>query len=247
MEWSDDGIVLSARGYGENDVILEMFTRAHGRHLGLVRGGASRRKRGQLQPGNSLTLTWRARLSDHLGTYAYEPLKDRAGGLLDDRLALGGLASACAVATAMPEREAHSALYEAFELLADMLAEAEIWPAVYVRWELGLLQELGFALDLSACAASGVREDLIYVSPRTGRAVSRTAGTPYHDRLLPLPGFLLSSQVAEASELDVLDGLRLTGHFLERHFFGPSHGRLPDARYRLVEQLARRAQPVTCG
>lgn len=239
MEWRDRGVVLSAKVHGETSAIVELFTVEHGRHAGLVRGGTSRRMKPILQPGNSVTVTWRARLPEHLGNYTLDLEKARAGILMDDPLSLAGLSAACAVASALPEREAHPALQEAFEVLLDTLEEGEIWPAVFVRFELGLLQELGFGLDLSRCAATGTKEDLIYVSPRTGRAVSREAGKPYKDRLYALPGFLAGGRVREAEPKDVAAGLELTGHFLERHLFGPFHGHLPEARFRLVERLAK--------
>jgi len=241
MDWSDEGIVLSARRHGESSAILELFTPHHGRHMGLVRGGASRRLRGTLQPGNSLKATWRARLSEHLGSYAVELKTSRAGALMEEPFALAGLSAACAVAGIVPEREGHVALYEGFSLLLDCLADEDVWPAIFVRWELGLLQEMGFGLDLTSCAVTGGREDLIYVSPRSGRAVSRAAGEDYKDRLFHLPGFLIGSQAGEATPAEVLAGFRLTGHFLERHLFGPSLGHLPDARARLSVRLEARA------
>lgn len=241
MDWRDEGIVLSTRSYGETGAILELFTRAHGRHLGLVRGGAGRRFKGALQSGNSLSAHWRARLEDHLGTYTVEVIKPRAGLIMEDGFALLGLSAACAVAGAIPEREAHEALYEGFELLLDLMDDNDIWPAIYVRWELGLLQELGFGLDLSECAATGARDELVYVSPRSGRAVSRVAGEPYKDRLFVLPDFMRGASAETAHAQEVAEGLKITGHFLERHIFGPHRGALPDARVRLQERFLARA------
>lgn len=242
MDWRDEGIVLSARPYGETGAIVELFTHAHGRHLGLVRGGAGRRHKSILQPGNSLAAHWRARLAEHLGTYTAEMLKPRAGLLMEDSLSLLGLGAACAVAGIIPEREAHPALYEGFELLLDTMTDADIWPAIFVRWELGLLQELGFGLDLAQCAATGSRDDLAYVSPRSGGAVSRAAGEPWRERLFRLPAFLVGAQAGEATPADVADGLRITGHFLDRHLFTPHDRHLPDARLRLMEKMAARAE-----
>src|SRR5215469_2661656 len=182
MEWSDKGIVMSSRSHGETSAILETFTRTHGRHLGLVRGGASRRKRSELQPGNTLQLHWRARLSEHLGNFSVEPLRTRAGELLDRRDALLGLNAFTSVASSsLPEREEHAGLFDAGEILLDaMLARSfDHWAPLYVRWEAGLLEALGFGLDLSQCAATGARDDLTFVSPRSGRAVSASAGKPY--------------------------------------------------------------------
>jgi DNA repair protein RecO (recombination protein O) len=241
MDWHDEGVVLSSRGFGESGAIVELFTRAHGRHAGLVRGGGGRRHKGMLQPGNTLSVHWRARLNEHLGTYTAELVKARAGLLMEDGLALTGLSAACAIAGLLPERESHTPLYDGFSVLLDTMEDADIWPAVLVRWELGLLQELGFGLDLGQCAATGARDDLIYVSPRSGGAVSREAGAPYAERLFRLPPFLVGAQAGIEGPDDVAEGLRITGHFLERHFYAPQGRHLPDARIRLMQRLAARA------
>ncbi|MEX1153659.1 DNA repair protein RecO [Parvibaculum sp.] len=242
MEWRDEGFVLSARAHGENGAIVELFTRAQGRHLGLVRGGASRRMKGVLQPGNKLAAHWRARLSEHLGTYQVELVKPLAGLLMDDALALLALSAASSIAEAIPERQAHPSLYDAYDVLLGTMEDGRVWPAVFVRFELGMLQELGFGLDLTQCAATGGRDDLIYVSPKSGGAVSREAGEAYKERLFRLPGFLLASQAGEASAAEVAEGLRMTGHFLERHLYAPQGRHLPDARIRLMEKIAARAE-----
>lgn len=241
MDWRDEGIVLSARAHGETGAILELFTREQGRHLGLVHGGAGRRMRSVLQPGNKLAAHWRARLSEHLGTYQVELVRPLAGLLMDDPLALLGLSAASAVCGIVPEREGHPALYDGYEVLLETMQDEDVWPAIFVRWELGLLQELGFGLDLTQCAATGVREDLIYVSPKSGGAVSRAAGEPYKDRLFRLPPFLIGARAGTATNEDVAEGLRLTGHFLERHLFAAHERHLPDARIRLMEKMAARA------
>ncbi|MEP2829204.1 DNA repair protein RecO [Parvibaculum sp.] len=241
MDWRDEGIVLSARAHGETGAILELFTREQGRHLGLVHGGAGRRMRSVLQPGNKLAAHWRARLSEHLGTYQVELVRPLAGLLMDDPLALLGLSAASAVCGIVPEREGHPALFDGYEVLLETMQDEDVWPAIFVRWELGLLQELGFGLDLTQCAATGVREDLIYVSPKSGGAVSREAGEPYKDRLFRLPPFLIGAQAGMATNEDVAEGLRLTGHFLERHLFAAHERHLPDARIRLMEKMAARA------
>jgi DNA repair protein RecO (recombination protein O) len=242
VDWSDDGVILAVRKHGEAAAIVSLLTQAHGRHAGLVRGGAGRRQRGVLQPGNEVRAAWRARLADHLGSYTLEPTRARIALLLDwpDRLA--GLAAACAVVeVSVPEREPHPALYAGFGALLDALFESEAWPAVYVRFELGLLQELGFGLDLSRCAVTGGHEGLAFVSPRSGRAVSAAAAAPWKERLLPLPGFLLGTQAGGLAADDLQHGLALTGHFLERHVLAPSRKPLPGARARLVEQFAKLA------
>lgn len=241
MQWSDEGIVLSARKHGESAAIVQLLTRAHGRHAGLVRGGAGRRARGIYQPGNHVTATWRARLSEHLGTLSCELAESRAAILLDEPLRLAALTAACAVVEAsLPEREPHVAVYDGFLALLEALVPAAGdgagWTAAYVRWELALLAELGYGLDLSACVATGRNDELAWVSPRSGRAVSLSAGAPYRDKLLPLPRFLLDGSGADARE--VADGLRLTGHFLDRHVFTAHGRRMPRARDRLAAGLA---------
>ena len=213
MDWTDDGIVLSARKHGESAAVVHLMTRAHGRHAGLVRGGGGRRMRGVLQPGNQVRCVWRARLQEHLGHFTVELVRSRAAVLLDERLPLTALSAACALVDSMfPEREAHPGVHDDLLELFDALARPDTWSAAYVRWEIVLLRELGFGLDLGSCAATGVRHDLVWVSPKSGRAVSADAGRPYRDRLLPLPGFLIGDAPARAA--DVMAGLRLTGHFL---------------------------------
>ncbi|MFZ3034249.1 MAG: DNA repair protein RecO [Parvibaculum sp.] len=242
MDWHDEGVVLSSRSHGESSAIVELLTREHGRHLGLVRGGAGRRQKSVLQAGNAVSAYWRARLNEHLGAYTVELLKPRAGLLMDDAFALTGLSAACAVAGILPEREAHPALFEGFSFLLDTMEDVDIWPAIFVRWELGLLQDLGFGLELGQCAATGARDDLAYVSPRSGGAVSREAGAPYADRLFRLPPFLVSSQAGVDHADDIAEGLRITGHFLERHFYAPLGKHLPDARIRLMQRFTARIE-----
>jgi DNA repair protein RecO (recombination protein O) len=242
MEWADEAIVLSVRPYGETSAIVEALTHLHGRHLGLVHGGASRKARAMLQPGNSLHITWRARLNEHLGSLYAEPLRVRAGAFLERRDALIGLNAFAAMAGAvLPEREAHVGVYGAAEVLLDAIAERDFahWAPLYVRWEAGLLEELGFGLDLSRCAATGTVDDLIYVSPRSGRAVSREGGQAYADRLLKLPPFLLGSQNAEPSAADIVEGLKLTAYFLLERVLQPHGKDLPQSRVRLQEMAAR--------
>jgi DNA repair protein RecO (recombination protein O) len=245
VQWSDDGIVLSVRSHGETGAILEALTREHGRHLGLVHGGASRKVKAALQPGNALRLSWRGRLSEHLGSYDTEPLRLRAGTMLEQRASLAGLNAFTAIASAvLPEREPHRAVFEAAELLLGAIAEDGFahWGPLYVRWEAGLLEELGFGLDLARCAATGVTDDLIYVSPRSGRAVSREAGAPYRERLLALPAFLLGSQNASPSGAEIGAGLRLTAHFLLERALQPHGKDLPAARLRLQELASRESE-----
>lgn len=242
MDWRDEGIFLSAKPLGEANAIAEIFTAEHGRHLGLVRGGRSRRVRPLLQPGNILAVTWRARLADHLGGYNVELIDARAARVLDDEAALSAIGSIAALTKLLPERDPHPELYrETLGVLA-ALEVPDAWPPALVRWELSLLQDLGFGLDLSECAATGSGTDLIYVSPKSGRAVSRDAGKPYCDRLLTLPRFLIEDHAAATAD-DVLAGLMLTGHFLERDVLAPHGLALPASRIRLIDLLSR--QKVT--
>ncbi|MEI9888036.1 MAG: DNA repair protein RecO [Rhizomicrobium sp.] len=236
MEWTDDGVVLSVRPHGETGAILEALTREHGRHLGLVRGGASRRLKPILQPGNTLHLHWRARLGEHLGSFTAESVKSRAGDMLESREALAGLNAFTAVAAAaLPEREVHAPVFEAATVLLDAILDTDFahWGALYVRWEAGLLEELGFGLDLTRCASTGATDNLIYVSPRSGRAVSGEAGAIYKERLFALPAFLLGSQNAAPDAADVAAGLKLTGHFLLERVLHAHGKEMPAARLRL--------------
>jgi DNA repair protein RecO (recombination protein O) len=242
MDWTDPGIVLSARRHGETSAIASLLTRAHGRHAGLVRGGWGKRGRATLQPGNAVHAHWRARLAEHLGTFTLEPDRTFAAGVFNDPLRLAALASACALAdSALPEREPHPAVHDELCRLLAALAqdepawpEAPSWPEVYVRWEVRLLADLGFGLDLGRCAATGTEANLAFVSPRTGRAVSAEAAGPWRERLLPLPGFLAGTD-ARAGIDSISHGLQLTAHFLERHVFAPHGKGLPAARRRLAQ------------
>jgi DNA repair protein RecO (recombination protein O) len=241
VEFEDDAFVLAARAHGEAGAIVDLLTARHGRYAAHVAGGASRKMKPFLQPGAQVLMRYRARVSDQLGSAMLEPVGEGPSALFDDSLALAGIAAAAAVAAgALPEREPHPGAYLAFEALAAAFAAPDIWPAVFVRFEAGLLQDLGFGLDLSKCAATGATDDLIYVSPRTGRAVSREAGEPYKDRLLVLPPFMLSAQ-SRLVPGDVGAGLGLTGHFLEAFIFNPQNRPLPPARLWLLDRL-REAQ-----
>lgn len=222
MEWRDEGIIIGTRKLGETSVIVELMTRAHGRHYGLVRGGRSRRHAATLQPGNSVDAIWRARLDEQLGVYVIEPGTARAGRIMASVPALLAITWLGALLRCLPEREPHGGLYEALLLVADHLDAPEVAPALMVRFELEVLAGLGFSLDLSQCAATGVRDDLPWVSPKSGRAVSRAAGEPYRDRLLRLPDFLKGAgERATPDSADVSAGLTLTGHFLARDIFEP--------------------------
>lgn len=237
LDWVDDAIVLSARKHGETSLVVSLLTNNHGRHAGLVRGGAGRRNRGVYQPGNLVRAQWRARLPEHLGTYSCELTKSVAADLLSNRLSLAGLSAVCAVTdAALAEREPHKALYQGLLVLLGTFDDENLWPTVYVRWELGLLQEIGFGLDFSACASTGQTTGLTYVSPKSGKAVSEEAAAPYKDILLPLPEFLLN-QRQSGSATEIQQALKLTGYFLNRHAFGASTGQIPEARKRLLERF----------
>jgi DNA repair protein RecO (recombination protein O) len=243
MEWTDDGIVLSARPHGESAAIVMLLTHGHGRHAGLVHGGAGRSKRGVLQPGNRVKAVWRARMADQLGTFTCEAAGAPGAALLDDARRLAALSAACAVTeAAMSEREPHPGAYDGLGALLEALA-GEVWAEAYIRWEVEMLRELGFGLDLSRCAATGTRDGLAYVSPRTGRAVSLSAGAPYRDRLLALPAFLLG-RMGPDREAEMAAGLALTGHFLERHVFHPQNREIPAARQRLAERFPLAKPPA---
>ena len=231
MEWRDEGLVIGVKRHGETSAIIELLTKAHGRHLGLVRGGRSARLQSLLQPGNSLGLVWRARLDEHLGSYAIEPLNLRAGRLIGSGLALAGVSYLGALLRLLPERDPHESLHEALEIIADHLDLADVAPTLIARFELQVLAECGFQLDLERCAASGSREELIYVSPKSGRAVSAAAGAPWRERLLALPAFLrVDDALAAPTAGEIADAFRLTGFFLERDLFGPRGLPMPDAR-----------------
>ena len=237
--WREEGTLLSVRRHGETSAIIEVFTESHGRHVGVVRGGASRKVAPILQPGAQLDLAWQARLDEHIGSFAVEPVKSRAAAVMGDRLALAGLNAMTALLSfTLPEREPHQLLYRRSLVLFDLLGTNDAWPVVYLRWELMLLEEMGFGLDLGRCAVTGARDDLVHVSPRSGRAVSAAGAGDWADRLLPLPPILLGQGVGSTAE--ILEGLRTTGHFLA-HWLAPALGDrpLPEARQRFVDTLAR--------
>jgi len=234
MEWQDEGIVIGVRRLGEGDVILEAMTREHGRHLGVVRGGRSRRMQPALQAGNSCELVWRARIDEQLGQFALEPTQLRAASLMGSSTALYAIATLGALLRLLPERDPHPELYETLVIVLDALQQPALAAPLMVRFELALLGELGFGLDLLECAATGQTDDLIYVSPTSGRAVSAGAGEPYKDRLFALPAFLKQSNVEFPDAQAIAQGLALTGYFLERHLFGPRGIPVPEARSAFV-------------
>jgi DNA repair protein RecO (recombination protein O) len=241
MEWTDEGIVLGVRRHGETSAIVELLTRGHGRHLGLVRGGAGKRMRPLLQPGNSVTAVWRARLDEHLGYYMIEGTRLRAANLFASSHAVYGVTHLASLARLLPERDPHEDIYEMLEHMLDDFDDAGGAAAHLIRFELAMLAELGFGLDLDTCAATGSSTDLVYVSPKSGGAVSRSAGAPFHDRLLKLPAFLRHGDEGDAgwTEQDLRDGFALTGLFLMRHVLEPRGQGHSDARDGFINAVTR--------
>jgi len=244
MQWTDEAIVLGSKRHGETSVILELMTREHGRHLGLVRGGAGTRLRGVLQPGNRLRATWRARLDEHLGHYTVEGENLRAASFLAAAHAVHGVTHLAALCRLLAEREPHAAVYDALEAVLERLVDASAAASLIARFELNFLAELGFGLDLSCCAATGATTDLVFVSPRSGRAVSGAAGEALRDKLMRLPAFLHTKSEPE-SAADLADAFALTGFFLERHAFAPRGLAAPQARARLIAALAASLVPAS--
>ncbi|MEM9342923.1 MAG: DNA repair protein RecO [Pseudomonadota bacterium] len=242
MEWRESGVLLASRRHGESAAIIEVFSQDHGRTAGVVRGGGGRKMTPILQPGAQLDVTWKARLDEHIGSFTVEPERARAAHVLSDRTALAGLSAICALLSfALPEREPQPALYQSSLAVLDMIGDNPVWPLAYLRWELALLEELGFGLDLTTCAVTGDTEDLAYVSPKSGRAVSEAGAGTWKTRLLPLAPALIGEGTGDTD--DVLQGLRVTGHFLST-WLAPSLGDrpIPEARERFVDGLARGAR-----
>jgi DNA repair protein RecO (recombination protein O) len=238
MQWTDDGIVLGVKRHGEGNAILELMTHGHGRHLGLVRGGFGSRLKPILQPGNSVSANWRARLDEHLGNYAVEALNLRAAGFFSLPHAIYGVGHLAALMRLLPERDPHPSLYEALDSVLNQLDDAVAVGPLVVRFELQLLAELGFGLDLERCVATGASADLVYVSPKSGGAVSRPAGEPWADKMLRLPAFLRDRNISPTAP-DLADGFALTGHFLMRRALEPRGLALADERAHFIAALNR--------
>ena len=240
MDWTDDGIVLGVRRHGEANAILELMTRAHGRHLGLVRGGAGSRMRPILQPGNVVRATWRARLDEHLGHYVVEGMRLRAGELMITAHAAYGVTHLAALCRLLPERDPHELVHDALADILEHLTDRALAAALIARFELQLLAELGFGLDLDQCAATGDTAELVYVSPKSGRAVSRAAGEPWRDRMLRLPAFLRAEwEAGEPTQDELSDAFALTGFFLQRHVLEPRGAPMHDARASFIGAVLR--------
>ncbi len=246
--WTDKGLIIALRPHGEGGAVVSILTENHGRHAGYVHGAQSSKKRAMLEIGTDVAIDWQARTSDQLGTYKLEQIKNWSGAVIDHSHRLSSLLSACHLCElALPEREKHTELYHGTCALFEMLPQ-DIWGEAYVMWEIALLGELGFAIDLSTCAAGGDSEDLIYISPKTGRAVSREGGAAYKDKLLPLPDFLKKNNHGSnllGTEEDLLTGLNLTGYFLEHIVFAQHSKGIPEARLRFHAQFAKKVQMNT--
>ena len=238
MEWTDDGIVLGTRRHGEAGAILELMTRERGRHLGLVRGGGQSRLRPLLQPGNSVRVVWRARLDEHLGHYTVEPLRLHGASQVAAAHVVYGVMHLCSLCRLLPERDPHPDVYDRLVEILDYLDDPLPAAEQIVRFELQMLAELGFGLDLASCAATGERHELDYVSPKSGRAVSREAGAPWRDRLIRLPAFL-SNAIAPSHD-DIADGFALTGYFLARHVLEPRGQVFLEARAGFIAAVCRK-------
>jgi DNA repair protein RecO (recombination protein O) len=243
VEWRDAGIVLGLRRHGENAVVLEMMTRAHGRHLGVVRNGRSRTMQPVLQPGNHVDALWRARLEEHLGEWKIEPVDLRAATYMHSSVALYGLNHLAQLTRLLPERDPHPAIFEALAVIGENLTEAPLAAPLLIHYELAILAELGFGLDLSECAATGAQNELVYVSPKSGRAVSRVAGEPWHDRLFRLPTFLAGTVEIVPDWAEIEAGFALTAYFFERHVYGPRGMLPPEARGAFIAALRRDLSP----
>lgn len=237
MQWTDEGIILSVRAHGETAAVVEILTRENGRHLGLVQGGRSRRLRPTLQIGNHVEVNWRGRLAEHLGQFKVELRRGYAATAMSDPAALAAISSMSALSRLLAEREPHPSLFEITLFVLGFLEDESVWPALLVRWELSLLDELGFGLALGECAVTGQNDALVYVSPKTGRAVSASAGEPYHDKLLALPQFLRPGRSGGVSSADIAAGFALTGYFLVQRVMKPREMQLPDVRARLLDAL----------
>ncbi len=241
--WTDQGLIIAQRAHGEGGAVVTILTENHGRHAGFVHGAQSSKKRALLELGNEVSIDWQAKSEGQLGTFKLEPIKHWAGYVMDESDRLLALLSACQLCDqALPERETHNELFHGTKSLFSMLSE-DIWGEAYVMWEIALLRELGFAIDLSQCAAGGDHEDLVYISPKSGRAVSRDAGEPYKDKLLELPHFLRKNKTGSnvlGTPMDVLTGLSMTGYFLEHWVFAQHYKGMPEVRLRFQVQFAKK-------
>jgi DNA repair protein RecO (recombination protein O) len=242
VHWQDEGIIVGVRRHGETSAIVDLLTRTHGRHVGLVRGGRSKRMQPMLQMGNEVLAEWRARIEDHLGDYRLETKTMRAAQIMGQSSALFALGHLCGLIRLLPEREPHYALFDITQIVLDKLVDLNLSAPLMIRFEIQILSELGFGLDLTECALTGHREDLAFVSPKSGRAVTRDAATPWQDRLLALPAFLLQTEapLVMPDQQALEDGFALTGHFLERHVYGPRGLEEPETRRAFISSILKK-------
>ncbi|SEK63363.1 DNA replication and repair protein RecO [Xaviernesmea oryzae] len=239
MQWTDQAVVLGIKRLGEASVVAEVMSRAHGRHLGIVRGGRSRAMQPVLQPGNLVELTWRARLDEHLGEFRIEPIRLRAAKLMEAATSVYGVQALAVLLRLLPERDPHPHLFEALDVILDHMEDPAEAGELFIRFEIAVLNDLGFGLDLSQCAATGGNDDLAYVSPKTGRAVSRSAGEPYADKLFALPPFL--TRTGGGADFSALaEAFRMTGYFLHRHVYEPRGLEASAARDGFVQAALKR-------
>ena len=240
MEWKDEGIIIGTRKHGETSLIVEVMTRRHGRHLGIVRGGRSRKKQPFLQPGNSVETSWRARLDEHLGTWSIEATELRTASLMETPIGIFGIQTLASHLRLLPERDAHEHLHEALEVILSHLQDASIAAILMIKFELALLEDLGFGLDLSKCAMSGVTDGLSHVSPKSGRAVCLEQAAPWIDKLLVLPEFLSSNGSQLHPELPEIEaGFALSGYFLKRHVYEPRGLGSPTDRASFIKAISK--------
>jgi DNA repair protein RecO (recombination protein O) len=239
MQWTDHAIVLSARKFGENSATVHLLTASHGLHAGVLRGSSAKQNRGIAQAGNEVSATWNARLAEQLGTLKLELLTPHTAHIMHDAAKLSALASACTLLEqCLPERHPYPGLYMSLHSFLAQLHESRHWQEAYVRLELDILAECGFGLDLETCAATGKTIDLVYVSPKSGRAVCAEAGAPYHEKMLTLPSFLLGHRTRNHVEpAEILAGMKLSSYFLEHWLLAPHGRKLPAARQRLMNTL----------
>ncbi len=247
MDWQDEGIIVGVRRHGETSAIVELLTREHGRHVGLVRGGRSKRMQPLLQMGNEVVTEWRARIEDHLGEYRLEAKTMRAAHIINQSSALFALGHMCGLIRLLPEREPHHGLFDVMQIVLDKLSDSQLAAPLVIRFEQHILTELGFGLDLTECALTGARDDLAFVSPKTGRAVTRAAAAPWLDKVLPLPAFLIQNDqpFLMPDQQSIMDGFALTGHFLERHVYGPRGQEEPETRRSFIAAILKRNQTAT--
>lgn len=239
MEWRDEGLIIGLRRHGETSLIVELMTRVHGRHLGILKGGRSRRMQPLMQQGNSVDAVWRARLEEHLGLWQMDVTEARASTIMDSGLALSGIGLVAELLRLLPERDPHAGLYEMALAIAGHLDQPLLAGELMVRFELAVLSELGFGIDLLECAATGRKDDLIYVSPKSARAVNREAGLPYHGKLLPLPSFLLAEPGSAGGLEEVRAGFELTGYFLNREVYLARGMHAPDCRRAFISAMEK--------